>query len=82
MYVDIIQTIKQLNNKAFFVCINPNSLDNKGSCWILKDFSYSVTMLRELGLIDKPVGNIYYSKENFYKVSLQSFTYRFHHAKS
>ena len=30
--------------------INPNSLDNKGSCWILKDFYCSVTMLRELGL--------------------------------
>ena len=24
---------------------NPNSLDNKGSCWILKDFYCSVTML-------------------------------------
>ena len=31
--------------------LNPNSLDNKGSCWILKDFYCSVTMLRELGLI-------------------------------
>ena len=33
--------------------INPNSLDNKGtcSCCILKDFYCSVTMLRELGLI-------------------------------
>ena len=31
--------------------INPNSLDNKGSCWILKDFYCSVTMLRELGLM-------------------------------
>ena len=32
--------------------LNPNSLDNKGSCWILKDFYCSVTMLtcRELGL--------------------------------
>ena len=30
--------------------INPNSLDNKGSCWILLDFYCSVTMLRELGL--------------------------------
>ena len=37
------------------VAINPtcNSLDNKGSCWILKDFYCSVTMLRELGLIIK-----------------------------
>ena len=25
--------------------INPNSVDNKGSCWILKDFYCSVTML-------------------------------------
>ena len=33
--------------------INPNSLDNKGSCWILKDFYCSVTMLRELGLSDR-----------------------------
>ena len=30
--------------------LNPNSRDNKGSCWILKDFYCSVTMLRELGL--------------------------------
>ena len=30
--------------------INPNSLDSKGSCWILKDFYCSVTMLREVGL--------------------------------
>ena len=27
-----------------------NSLDNKGSCWILQDFYCSVTMLRVLGL--------------------------------
>ena len=33
-----------------FIIINPNSLDNKGSCWILKDFYCSVTMLRGLGL--------------------------------
>ena len=26
--------------------LNPNSLDNKGSCWILKNFYCSVTMLR------------------------------------
>ena len=32
------------------VFIIPNSLHNKGSCWILKDFYCSVTMLRELGL--------------------------------
>ena len=30
--------------------LNPHSLDNNGSCWILKDFYCSVTMLRELGL--------------------------------
>ena len=30
--------------------INPNSLDNKGSWRILKDFYRSVTMLREFGL--------------------------------
>ena len=30
--------------------INPNSLDNKGSWRILKDFYCSVTMLRELEL--------------------------------
>ena len=29
---------------------NPNSLDNKRSCWISKDFYCSATMLRELGL--------------------------------
>ena len=33
------------------LCFNPNSLDNKGSWRILKDFYCSVTMLRELGLI-------------------------------
>ena len=32
------------------IIITPNSLDNKGSCWILKDFYCSVTILRELGL--------------------------------
>ena len=31
--------------------INPNSLDNKGSWRILKDFYCLVTMLRELGLM-------------------------------
>ena len=31
--------------------INPNSLDNKGSWRIFKDFYCSVTMLRELGLM-------------------------------
>ena len=30
--------------------INPNSLDNKGSWRILKDFYCSVTMLRKLGI--------------------------------
>ena len=35
------------------VLINPNSLDNKGSCWILLDFYCSVTMLRELGVTHK-----------------------------
>ena len=30
--------------------INPNSLDNKGRCWILKVLYCSVTMLRELVL--------------------------------
>ena len=33
--------------------INPNSLDNKGSWRILKDFYCSVTMLRKLGLIQR-----------------------------
>ena len=32
--------------------VNPNSLDNKGSCWILLDFYCSVTMLyKELGVM-------------------------------
>ena len=34
-----------------WICSNPNSLDNNGSCWILKDFYCSVAMLRELGLL-------------------------------
>ena len=32
------------------ILLNLNSLDNKGSWRILKDFYCSVTMLRELGL--------------------------------
>ena len=35
--------------KSELAFINPNSLDDKGSCWILKDFYCSETMLRELG---------------------------------
>ena len=31
--------------------INPNHLDNKGSCWILKDVYCSLTMHRKLGLM-------------------------------
>ena len=39
--------------------VNPNSLDNKGSWRILKDFYCSVTMLRELGLKGRyNVGNV------------------------
>ena len=33
------------------LCSNPNSRDNKGSCWIFKDFYCSVTMLWELWLM-------------------------------
>ena len=36
------------------VSIHPDSRDNKGSCWMLKDFYCSVTMLRELGLTLTP----------------------------
>ena len=36
------------DNPISLVLFNPNSL-NKGSCWILKDFYCSVTMLREIG---------------------------------
>ena len=32
--------------KSELAFINPNSLDDKGSCWILKDFYCSETMLR------------------------------------
>ena len=35
----------------YVLSFNPNSLDNKGSCWILRNCYCSVTMLRELGLI-------------------------------
>ena len=38
--------------KMPIILINPNSRDNKGSCWILKDFYCSVTMLRELVLMN------------------------------
>ena len=40
---------EQINTKLH-VHVHPNSLDNKGSWRILKDFYCSVTMLRELGL--------------------------------
>ena len=40
----------KINQKKLSTDYNPNSLDNKDSCWILKDFYCSVTMLRELGL--------------------------------
>ena len=45
------------NKNKFF---NPNSLDKKGSCWILKDFYCSVTMLRELGLKYQQLGQKYF----------------------
>ena len=35
----------------YFELINPNSLDNKGSWGIFKEFYCSVTMIRELGLM-------------------------------
>ena len=35
-----------------YLPFNPNSQDNKGSWRILKDFYCSVTMLRELGLMN------------------------------
>ena len=38
-------------SSVFILFVNPNSLDNKGSCWILLDCYCSVTMLRDLGLI-------------------------------
>ena len=45
----VVQVKQQTSQKfrllhCFF---NPNSLDNKGSCWILKDCYYLGTMLRE-----------------------------------
>ena len=47
--------ILHLNTLISILCkvddFNPNSLDNKGSCWILKDFYFSVTMPRESGLM-------------------------------
>ena len=46
---------KVLHQQSFMysktVIINPNSLDSKGSCWILKGCYCSETMLRELGLM-------------------------------
>ena len=43
-------TIKAPKKSPVSVWLNPNSLDNKGSCWILKYLYCSVTMLRELRL--------------------------------
>ena len=40
----------RLKINSLNVLINPNSLENKGSWRILKDFYCSLTMLRELGL--------------------------------
>ena len=71
--------------------INPNSLDNKGSWRILKDFYCSVTMLRELGLrvhvCPKPhkcnvsnhrianVTTVYYCSTLMYIVYVYGWTY-------
>ena len=53
-HAEVIRHIHQASGNTLFCPtsgIHPNSLDNKGSCWILLDFYCSVTMLRELGLI-------------------------------
>ena len=57
--------------------INPNSLDNKGSCWILLDFYCSLTMLREIGL--KKI--LQYSGQEAEKYSLQYFFKLIHNIK-
>ena len=49
---DVIMT-KSLETHVQMI-INPNSLDNKSSWRILKDLYCSVTMLRELGLMNVP----------------------------
>ena len=46
----LVMKKEQCSNKMLSL-LNPNSLDNKGSWMILKDFYCSVTMLRELGLM-------------------------------
>ena len=33
---------KMSDGDVIVTLVNPNSLDNKGSCWILKDFYFSV----------------------------------------
>ena len=45
-----IQLKSGVKGYAHSICPAYMSLDNKGSCWILKDFYCSVTILTELGL--------------------------------
>ena len=59
-----IQEIYQKLACASFITINaqflnPNSQDNKGSCWILLDFYCSVTMLRDIRFEALHGGNRY-----------------------
>ena len=45
---------RNVTRNVVAICIlNPKSLDNKGSCWVLKNLYCSVTMLRELGLKER-----------------------------
>ena len=52
LYLVVVQQLVPVPLPLFYFkqFINPNSLDNRGSWRILKDFYCSVTMLRELGL--------------------------------
>ena len=51
LYLFCLQVYITVSRRQDYQNINLNSLDNKGSCWILKDLYCSVTMLRELGLM-------------------------------
>ena len=53
--------ISHISLHISFIHINPNSGDNKGSCWILKDF-YCLTMLR---VASSNLASVYFFKDMY-----------------
>ena len=63
--------LQTFSNQIFGKAINSNSLDNKGSCWILKNLYCSVTMLMEIGLMNHYSLHQYLIKDTY---TLDNFT--------